>query len=250
MPSNKHHHDYFEMELYLSGGGNVGVNNSKYPIKRGICSFAIPANIHSIELTEDAEIFHLSFSEKAISDPAIFNAVCSLAKPCVCFNEEEIEYLMVIFNKMCRCIQENNVYERAYISRLIECIVLEYMTRSDDCNVQKQENIKLPNAILKAINYINLNFMSEISQDDVAKHCGISKNHFSGMFHKYMGVSYKNYIMDKKLEYAARLILSDELSVTEIAYMVGYNNVSSFQRSFKAKYNVSPKKYADLINKK
>ena len=102
--------------------------------------------------------------------------------------------------------------------------------------------------ISRTLNYINSNFLSgDISLEKVAKVCGISKTHMSEIFHRYIGMTYKSYLLNLRLDYATKLLLSNQLSVTEISYTVGSNSTSSFLRAFKEKYGMSPKRYAEHI---
>lgn len=64
------------------------------------------------------------------------------------------------------------------------------------------------------------------------------------------GISPNEFIRKIKLKNSARLILDGEYSITQIAYMTGFNNLSAFRRAFKIEYSVLPSEYADMIRNK
>lgn len=64
------------------------------------------------------------------------------------------------------------------------------------------------------------------------------------------GLSPNEFIRKIKLKNSARLILDGENSITQVAYMTGFNNLSAFRRAFKMEYGVLPSEYADMIRNK
>ena len=62
------------------------------------------------------------------------------------------------------------------------------------------------------------------------------------MFKKQYGFSLKEYLINKRLNEALKLLLEGK-SISDVSYLVGYNNPYNFSNAFKAKYGVSPNKY-------
>lgn len=92
--------------------------------------------------------------------------------------------------------------------------------------------------------YFAANYMKkELSLDKASKELGISKYDISKCIKKNLGMSYKQYLNGVRIAEVKRLLNKSELSVSEIAYQVGYNNISHFNRIFKTETGLSPKEY-------
>lgn len=98
--------------------------------------------------------------------------------------------------------------------------------------------------ISPAVKAIETDFTrSDISVSELAALCGISEVYFRRLFSAAFGVSPKEYVIQKRIEYAKALLLSGDFSVSEVAYMTGYSEPCHFSREFKARTGVSPKLY-------
>ena len=98
--------------------------------------------------------------------------------------------------------------------------------------------------ILPALAYIDEDCSRNISLDDLAKKCGLSSTHFCRLFRKVMNRPPLTYLAEKRMEYAAELLLSHpEYSETKIAYLSGYTSFGYFLRRFKWHYAMLPSEY-------
>jgi AraC-like DNA-binding protein len=73
--------------------------------------------------------------------------------------------------------------------------------------------------------------------------CGISGVYLRKIFMTRFGVSPKEYIIQKRMDYACRLLLSGQLGVREVALHCGYSEPCHFSREFKKRIGVAPKNY-------
>ena len=80
----------------------------------------------------------------------------------------------------------------------------------------------------------------DFSIDDLANLLYLSNSQVFRKIKKKTGLSPSNYIQKKRLEEAAILIKKSDLSISEIAYRVGFNTISYFSRSFSAYYGYPP----------
>ena len=82
------------------------------------------------------------------------------------------------------------------------------------------------------MDYIDNHLTDDIAGKDIERIAGVSEYHFRRMFSYMSGMSLNEYIRNRRLAYANQQLLSN-VSVSEIAFMIGYNSVDGFSRAFK-----------------
>ena len=95
-----------------------------------------------------------------------------------------------------------------------------------------------------SIDYIAKNYQDpELSLTDIKENTGLNESRISEEIKAKTNLSFKQYLNAIRLEEAKNLLINSEKSISEIAYQVGYNNVSHFNRVFKQIENCSPGDY-------
>ena len=94
-----------------------------------------------------------------------------------------------------------------------------------------------------AMAYINSHYMDPLTLDMVARKSGLSKFHFSRVFKKETGLSFKDHLTMSRLEAAIKLLALPGINISQACYSVGFNDVSYFARIFKRYTGMSPTDY-------
>ncbi len=107
------------------------------------------------------------------------------------------------------------------------------------------------NSIIKASKeYIQNNLHRNIKTKDVAAQVNLSESYFSIYFKDKTGINFRDYILKARINYAKTLLKSKEVSISEIAYLIGYQDYRSFSRAFKNETGMTPSEYSNHIDKK
>ena len=77
----------------------------------------------------------------------------------------------------------------------------------------------------------------------LATAAAMSRSHFSHTFHAVAGVALRDYVRDLRLQHAHRLILSSQLSLTDVAIESGFYDLPHFDKAFRQRIGVSPREY-------
>ncbi len=96
---------------------------------------------------------------------------------------------------------------------------------------------------VEAALWIDANSHREIELEDIAKQAEVSPFHFLRLFSGVLGVTPHQYLLRSRLRHAARQLADDDKPVTDIAYDVGFNDLSNFVRTFHRAAGVSPLKF-------
>lgn len=94
--------------------------------------------------------------------------------------------------------------------------------------------------------WIDANSHRAINLEDIARQAGMSAFHFLRLFSAALGVTPHQYLLRARLRRAARRLSEDDAAVTEIAYDVGFADLSNFTRTFTRAAGVSPLKFRQV----
>jgi YesN/AraC family two-component response regulator len=94
-----------------------------------------------------------------------------------------------------------------------------------------------------ALAYIEKNYAQPISEQDVAKDCGMSQFEFSRAFRAAHGITFRDYLSDCRLVQSKRLLGIPQVAVSDVAAMAGFNDPSYFARLFRKRTGISPTAY-------
>ena len=97
--------------------------------------------------------------------------------------------------------------------------------------------------ISKAVEYIKINYNSEITLEEVSGYICISSYYFSKIFKEVTGKNYVDYITELRIEKAKEMLKSGAYSIKDICFEVGYNDPNYFSRVFKKVEGVTPSEF-------
>jgi AraC-like DNA-binding protein len=95
--------------------------------------------------------------------------------------------------------------------------------------------------VKKAIEFMNAGFREPLSLDTIAKAAGMSRFHFGRVFEKETGKSPYGFLIDLRVAQASLLLRKGQVSVTEAALSVGFNDLGRFGRAFRNRFGVTPR---------
>jgi AraC-like DNA-binding protein len=130
---------------------------------------------------------------------------------------------------------------------LSKCSGARTLASSSYAKVEEESDSR---RVQKVKNYINKNYKEELRLEDIASVAGMSPSSFSRFFKLHTGKTLSEYIIDLRLGYATRNLVDTMMSVAEISFDCGFNNLSNFNRIFKKKMNCSPSEYRENYRKK
>ena len=131
--------------------------------------------------------------------------------------------------------------EHDAIVKLLE-IFADHLSDLSNQIVVQQENAEPP-MITRAKQYIRENQAEELSLGQVAKAVNASSFYFCKMFKKGTGMNFTEYVCRVRIESAKNLLLNPNLRISEIAYQVGFQSLTHFNRVFKKTVGEAPTEY-------
>lgn len=94
--------------------------------------------------------------------------------------------------------------------------------------------------ITEAVEYLENHLFTEISLEEVAKYLAMSVSALQRKFKQELGFTVVDYVRNRRLESVMESLKKERISISEAAYMAGYNHPSNFITAFKRKFGVTP----------
>lgn len=131
-------------------------------------------------------------------------------------------------------------------------VIAEYLSMTYITMKKTHQGARLPmkradsredTIIAHAMEYIRLNFMNRILVTDIAGICYCSESYINHSFHKRVGVNVSTYINKIRIEYAKKMLLTTQETMTTIALDIGFNDANYFSRVFTRLVGYSPSEF-------
>jgi len=106
-----------------------------------------------------------------------------------------------------------------------------------------QTSEEWPEPISNAVTFINNNYHTHITLDDIVDASGLSKYHFTRVFNKTINLTPIQYLTNIRINKSIDLLKNKYLTIDEIAYNVGFSNGNYFAKVFRSYLEISPSEY-------
>ena len=100
--------------------------------------------------------------------------------------------------------------------------------------------------IEKAKAFIKLNLLNNVKADEVAEHVNLSPNYFTSYFREKTNITFRDYVLEKKMSHAKKLLRQGNKTIHEISHELGYGDYRSFNRAFKNFTDMTPSQFQKL----
>ena len=125
------------------------------------------------------------------------------------------------------------------LKALLQSLVVELLRIHNVENEMTKKNAR-SFLIDPALGYVKKHYNEDIRIKDLADVCNISESHFRGIFQKCMNMMPSDYVNAIRIREASKILLRSSVTMEEVAYRVGYTNVSTFNRNFKKITGMTP----------
>ena len=243
---NPHFHNLYEIYLFLQGDAVYSVEGNLYEMAHQDILFTNNRELHtpifkSKKTYERKLIFvHQSFLSEFITKD--FNPFDVLEKrPLGQFNKINSELageygILDLFDT----IEHYSLQDVPESLSMIKCSLLQMLVSFNKILKLSPVLPERYNKINLIVHYINENLSEDLSLDRLSKVFFISKYHLARLFKEQTGYTIGYFIASKRVLKAKELLTTD-LSITTVAQMVGFNDYSSFYRTFKKITHFPPK---------
>ncbi len=250
-----HWHDDMEIILVLNGRVSLLLDGNKYELQKNDLYFINPGQLHQFSsLSDDAQYYAYVFSLESLEflkkDTTQALLIQSIGKnvlyPVRLLPEES--YYEEVLAEIKQIIKLNEQVSNAYEIMTVACLykIIGYLAKGkklvyEDKDSKRYRNQKVRHKEL--ISYIQNHYNSDIRLEEIAKIVHVSPQYFCTYFSNLFGISFINYLNKYRIEQAGMLLLTTDLTITEIGLLVGFGNTSYFIKKFKEYTMMTPLQY-------
>ncbi|SIQ13356.1 AraC family transcriptional regulator [Halanaerobium kushneri] len=251
----KHYHNLFEIYYLLKGERNYFINQRSYHVKKGDLVLINKNILHKTSTIDRKKPEHerilIQFDENLFSSLAAeMNAaelfgIFEKKENVLSLNPEQQLWLEEeLFKLTAESKKERDAENALYINLIIAEMLIFIKRILAKSTIQ---NLKYPDQKHKKISeiaaYISQNYNEKLTLGRLAKKFNYSSGYLSRVFKEVTGFNFVEYKNNVRIKEASKLLLQSNLSVTEIATKVGFNNITHFGRIFKNFTDLSPLEY-------
>lgn len=245
-----HFHNYMEIGICYDGCGNTILGDYVTNFEGG-CMCIIPANYPHNNISKDGTLAYWEWMyfdiEKVLLDMKEMSS-----------SKMDEEYLLTVINssplffyrsdhkKISNIIMEirNECDRKDYLywektRGLLQTFVVELLRIQNIISDMPRKNPRSVE-IVPALNYVKVHYREDLRIRDLAEVCNISESHFRRVFKDCMDVTPCDYVNMIRINEANNLMLVSHSTMEEIAFQVGYSNVSTFNRNYKKLIGMTP----------
>lgn len=248
-----HHHDFYEMYLFLSGSVDYVIDSRHYRISPGDVLLISPNELHQPMFSGERQPYEriVLWINKSFLDQ--FTVVGTALNRC--FEQAEKHHanllradsadldLMVKLLDYARNEMESREFASSLLADTLMIQTLVILNRLSERSSETAEIVdKSGGVVARVLAYINEHYHEDLSLDQLANRFYISKYHLSREFNRLVGTSVYRYIVQKRLVMAKQM-LGQGVPSSEVYQHCGFGDYSNFYRAFKAEYQVSPREY-------
>lgn len=250
-----HWHDEFEIIYITSGQIKVTIWSDTFTANEGDIILVMPHTLHSLEqISPDSTeyfniLFHGSILRSSETDTCYEKYITPLLshEKTISYYEKQGSKLNSLLTPLLLSLIENRRLSYSTHEYLVKgnlYMVMHYLNQHAYAVNEKEQFHQLNyNKLKTAFYHIQNSYSKNITIKEVASLCGFSESHFMKLFKELTGTSFTTYLINYRLEIAARQLAETNASIIEISTNCGFNNHSYFTRTFVKKYGTTPSNY-------
>jgi len=244
-----HFHPETEV-LYVYEGSIVAVIDSENRIlTQGDICIILPNQIHTL-----IPIGHIKIHVMKLY-PLTNLINIQLEKNIYKNDDEHYDYLFQnITTMITEDTEKKTGFELAVVNSAgnIMLYILRNLPQKRKLDITPKKLMHYTNFIENINSYLEENYNTDFSLEDIAFHFHYSKSYFSRLFKEITGTNFRDYLTLFRLKKSVHLLKETPISIENVAFSSGFNNSRSYIRSFLKHYEQSPGSYRKnfLINRK
>ncbi len=252
----QHWHTDTEIIMPIENTYKAVIDGKTYDLEVNDIIIVPPCEMHRLDAPPSGKRIVIQFDNTMLYSLNGFSSVFHLFHPCVAITPSLIpeihsELASILYEIQSEYFSTLPLREASVYSLLIRFFTIlgrNCINGNDKfSNTKNSKHLQYINLFFNVCNYINEHCTENLKLDDIANIAGFSKFHFTRLFKQIMNISCYDYLINRRLMEAEKLLIHPELSIMQVAMKSGFSSLATFNRLFKAKKHCTPTEYKALI---
>lgn len=232
-----HRHDFFTIDFVCEGEFVQTLNGKEYLCPLGTVCLLSPFDYHFYENKSKSEMISITFSNDILFKK-VGGALDVDSTPYITVLDRTaankmLEELTSIDSELKSDSPLSSSYVRATLNRIIIDII---RNSAPPASVPRKKK----DVMQEAISYLRYHYREPISLKNISQMYYVTPEHFSRNFKEQTGLTFKEYIISLRLDYAIMLVKYSNMSITEICFESGFSTPSYFTKAFFKRFGKTP----------
>lgn len=238
----EHSHDFHELIIVTKGAGQHILNDVPTNLAQNYICYLSPQDRHLFEQSDNLYLTNILFKKNKLSySPLLKNVLPQESDEANSWyiSTETMKSVTTLIARLEYESNQNTMESRLMTEALFQQLVVELSRGRLSAHSQNATD----NTILKVIDWIQNNYSEEFSVSDISDQFSISSRTLSRRIKQVTNLSFNNYVHRVRINHAMNLLLYSDLSVTDIAFQVGYKDSNYFSTKFKRFTHQTPTEF-------
>lgn len=260
----KNHYAYTKLKspdcrlfCIISGSGKISFEHEEYKLQQGTV-ILFPSGIEYVWCVDNLKYYAINFDytqdfdelnktlhaipASVIKDVNIlkhpdFEDVTVLKAPIVLYENLSLEKY---FNLIVSEFNVKNEFYKPLVSSLLKTLLIRIVY----CKMHlKTENVKSSKVVRDIIEYITSNYDKDITNTKISEFFSYNASYINRIFKQYTGKSIRQFLINYRINAAAEMLATSNMSVEEICLATGFKDISHFSKTFKKHIGKNPCAY-------
>jgi len=235
---NRQSYPYYVIEYGIRGRGYLEINGTQHEITSGVIAGFAPGMTHHYKVDPADPLEHIFLVITGSGVQSLFEKCHIIDRGAMLSYEPQ--RTLEIFSRII-----DTGLEKSPFSQELCCAYLRTVLYEQTANgiVRGEHQSESERTYHKCRGYIDKNFSEIISISEVADNCCVNIRYMARLFRLYAKLTPQQYVMRLKMNRAGQLLLNSDLSVKNVAMLVGFDDPYHFSRNFRKFHAISPKQY-------
>lgn len=235
-----HTHNHMELFFIIGGKGQFLIEDQIYPVNTSRLVIINPNVPHTEIGVKDSPLEYIVLGIDGLELPAGEN---SNGQYVILNHFDESREISSCIRNILREMELKNPGYEDICQAYTEILVIRLM-RSIELSVPTETQTGANNRQCAAAKrYIDMHFKEALTLEQLAEEVHMNKYYLSHAFKREYGVSPINYMISKRIEESKYLLAETDLSLSQIAQLLGFSSLSYFSQVFRRTENISPMEY-------
>ena len=256
----EHYHDFYSILFFKTGNGLLRINNMSYAVKPYSLFLIPPSQLHSLDNVSGTEGIVFFFCQDYYVEEfsyirllKVFSFVSNLDQAgqnhSVALSQEESEIMAGLF------VSVSNEYDKQVTSDISSVVIRSLLNiiLMKLYEIFERKSVRAANTesvLIHELSYIiDMYFTREHNTSFYASALSVTEKQVNETCNRYFNNSLKKILTDRLMQEARRLLLSTDMTISEISYKLNFSDDSYFNKVFRKQTSLTPKRFREIHRK-